>query len=214
MAANDMDSQNVIYYSNILILATLAVVCRALSTSQGHSRSYYSTISGNYMLYPERWLFQFGIYAFVIVHAIQGGATIRLISNGFISNTLVFMEIVELVSLVIIASVPVQKILGLHALLGFFLFGSSLIWMIGLGIATTTSTYTLILTRLCIILTALSCIYNMVSSLPFDVIEELSRAQGDEMKKLQLLGHDKRWNRFAVYEWLYFFCMIAFLLCT
>lgn len=198
---------------SVVFFALLPVICWIISTSLGHSRRFFSTISGNYLLPPERWLFAVGVFIYILCHLTFG----LIASSTFLSPdhyyTLSAIELVMLGLLMVIAVVPAQYVLGLHAIVGGGVFTIGVIWMSvvtmrGFSGATTF----MFIMRGSLSVVAMASLLGMMKTIPLDLIGELVSAGDDLKKKVKLLGKDARWDRFACFEWLYFGCIIGFLL--
>ncbi len=198
---------------NTIGLGVLPLICRYISVSSGHSRAYWSTISGNYLLVPERWIFGVGVTLFVLVHiGINGYISTRLLNHAS-SSTQLFASTIELYLLgifLLIAWIPAHLILGMHALLGGMLFCSVILWMLtimqNIKVNAVLFYAMYICTSISIIMLCLMIVY-----FPADLIAELVSARNDIPKKLYLLGIDERWSNFAICEWLFFYSVVIFM---
>ena len=198
---------------SILFFASLPLLCWIISTSLGHSRRFLSTISGNYLLSPERWIFAVGVFVYILCHLSLG-----LIANSVVLSleyhyTLSLIELIMLGLLMIIAAVPAQYVLGLHAVTGGCRFTIGVIWMGGVMVRAFEGSEPIIsIVRGCLLIVATLSLSGMMKFIPLDLIGELVSADDDLDKKVKLLGKDTRWDRFACFEWLYFYSTVGFLL--
>ncbi|MEC8881724.1 MAG: hypothetical protein VX737_00370 [Pseudomonadota bacterium] len=198
---------------SILFFAFLPLLCWVISTSLGHSRRFFSMISGNYLLSPERWIFAVGVFVYILCHLSLG-----LIANSVVLSfeyhyALSVIELIMLSLLMVIAVVPAQYVLGLHAIVGSFLFTIGVIWMGGVMVRAFEQSAPIISAlRGLLSIIATSSLLGMMRSIPLDLIGELISSGNDFEKRVKLLGKDARWDKFACFEWLYFYSVAGFLL--
>ncbi len=209
-----MTRSYLLFVSNILLAACTPILCRYLSVRAGHSRATFSTISGNYLLTPERWVFAGFISLFVCIHLVAFGPisshTISTASEP-IRNHAVMLEVIVLGLLALIAWMPAHLILGMHALLGGLLFSGSLLWMRTIEQATPQGSLLHTL-RNSLFIACTACLLGMLVYFPGDLISDLIRARGDVPRSLYLLGLDARWSNFALFEWAFYYGVLAFML--
>lgn len=208
-----MQLRIIITLINLLFIAILPIICRYLAVSAGHAQPWLATISGHYLLAPERWVFAAGVGIFVIVHLWGTG----LISSYFMKlnpSELLYCRRLEMLLLgvfLLIAWTPAQLVLGLHATLGGILVGISLLWMATL-LQQITSQQVLCYwlgNGLFILAVVLAC--ALVLSFPIDIVSELAASRGNMPRTLHLLAWDKRWLIFASLEWGYYYAFILFM---
>ena len=195
------------------MLAAVPLYCRHIAVKAGHSREYWSTISANYMLAPERWIFGIGVSAFIIIHlSINGLISSRLLTKAS-SNIQAYAMTLEMCILgifLLIAWIPAHLILGMHALLGAMLFCSVTIWMNTILQHARLSLMVHYATLLCTGVN-MACLCAMIIYIPTELIGELVRSGNNIHRKLQLLGMDERWTNFAIAEWLFFYSTLLFM---
>ena len=197
---------------SIFWLGLLPFTCWCISTSLGHSRKFLSTISGNYLLSPESWIFVFGVFIYVVCHLSLGLISSSVALSLQANYGLTFLEILMLLLLLLIASVPAQYVLGFHGLIGGLVFSIGVIWMWSMSISMVFESS--IQAFFCYLMSifATGSVVGMASYIPIDVLLELLDAGQDFDRKVDLLGKDARWFEFACFEWLYFYSIIVFLL--
>ena len=204
-----------IYLTNLCFVAIVPLICTYISSQSGHSNAYLSTISANYLLYPERLIFAVGVGLFTLIY----GFITRPISQYIIKNKqqALFAKQAEIVILGVfftIAAIPAHLILGLHASLAGILAGSCLLWMntiIEHGQCSQWIKYC----RTSIYFMACITAFGMILTFPHRIIFELSAARGNIEKLLFLLGLDQRWFVFAHFEWAFFYSVLFFFMtCT
>lgn len=201
------------YFANMLFIALLPLVCRALALQQNHSRAYFSTISGNYMLSPERWVFGLGVSLFIAVYVGYHGLISPRILAGTDQQTISYastLEYAELGLFLLIAWIPAHLILGMHALLGGMLFTISALWLQTIAQYQQTNPL-LYYTRYALAISAVVCLFGMIANFPAELIQELVHTRPYSQQRYYLLGMDARWDRFALFEWLFYYCIIAFM---
>ncbi len=203
-----------LFVANVLLAAITPLLCRHLSVQAGHSRAVFSTISGNYLLAPERWLFAGLISLFVGIHlGVFGTVSARTLSTApeHIKNNAIMLEMIVLSLFTIIAWIPAHLILGMHALLGGLLFSGSLLWMSTILQATPQNSYVYTL-RNGVLIGCTACLFGMLCTFPSDLISDLIHARGDLPRSLYLLGIDARWTHFALFEWAFYYGVLGFML--
>lgn len=200
------------YLANMFFIAILPLVCRALALQANHSRAYFSTISGNYMLSPERWVFGIGVSLFIGIYLGYHGMISPRVLNGVnsIKSYASTLEIAELGLFLLIAWIPAHLILGMHALLGGMLFTISTLWIQTIAQHAPAST-AVSYTRHALVISAVVCLIGMIAHFPADLIGELVHTKPYSQERYYLLGMDARWDRFAIFEWLLFYSVIAFM---
>ena len=209
-----MTRSYLLFISNIALAACTPIFCRYLSVQAGHSRAVFSTISGNYLLTPERWVFAGLISLFVCIHLIAfGPISSRVLSTAseHLKNNGVMLELTMLGLFVLIAWIPAHLILGMHALLGGLLFSGSLLWMSTIEQGTPSGSFLHTL-RNSLLIACTACLFGMLLYFPSDLISDLVRARGDLPRSLYLLGLDARWSNFALFEWAFYYGVLAFML--
>ena len=199
-----------IYIANLIFISILPLICYTMSTQAGHSAPYLSTISANYMHFPERLLFFIGSGVFVTVHY----TTTKLVSSRLIKKKLpaLFAARLEMLLLAVfftIAAIPAHIVLGLHATLMGLLAGVILLWMHTLQEYTYQGRLTDQI-RQALFVGACVMAFGMIVSYPHQIIFELGAARADMAKRLHLLGLDDRWLVFAHFEWVFFYIVILF----
>ena len=204
-----------IYLANLCFVAIVPLICTYISSQSGHSNAYLSTISANYLLYPERLIFAVGVAVFTLIYGfITGPISQNIIKNKQQALFAKQAEIIILAVFFTIAAIPAHLILGLHATLAGILAGSCLLWMntiIEHGQCSQWTRYC----RTSIYILACAMAFGMIVTFPHRIIFELSAARGNIEKLLYLLGLDKRWFIFAHFEWAFFYCIIFFFMtCT
>ena len=210
-----MLSRPIIYLTNLCFVAIIPMICTYISSQSGHSNAYLSTISANYLLYPERLIFAVGVAVFTLIYGfITGPISQNIIKNKEQALFAKQAEIIILAVFFTIAAIPAHVILGLHATLAGILAGSCLLWMntiIEHGQCSQWTRYC----RTSIYFLACTMAFGMIVTFPHRIIFELSAARGNIEKLLYLLGLDKRWFIFAHFEWAFFYSIIFFFMtCT
>ena len=202
------------YVFNILFAALLPVICRYYAVEAGHSRAYFSTISGNYLLAPERWFFAIGVSIFVCVYlSTYGFLSLRFANlESGLSRYLLVLESAILLIFLLISWFPAHLVLGLHALLGSLLFTSAIMWMSSLCFIDANDPIFLQALRFMILVLAAMSLLGMMAFFPAQLIAELVGSRGDTQRTLYLLALDSRWTNFAVFEWIFYYMVLAFLL--
>ena len=199
---------------NLIFLGILPLVCRMIAVHAGRAQPFLATISGHYLVSPERWLFAGGVAIFVVIHIGVTGLLSPTIPNAT-ALTRQYCQILEMLLLgafLLIACVPAHVILGLHATLGAVLIGVSLLWM-----STILQHISLALPvwywigNAMLIGAAISTL-GMMSTFPSGVISELVVSRGNLERTLYLLAWDHRWLLFACFEWAYYYCLIIFMM--
>ncbi len=207
-------SNTLIFMSNIIFIGLLPIICRYISVSANHSRVFLSTISGNYMLDPERWIFALGVLIFVIIHIyVTGPISTRLLSNAEhnIKNFAFNLEIFVLGTFLLIAWIPAHMILGMHALLGGMLFILSVFWLQTLLQYTHNNSDYIYILRYISFGIACICLLGMLSTFPSDLIGELVLTKNNSPERVYLLAMDERWTYFALFEWIFYYAILVFI---
>ena len=199
---------------NLIFLAIIPLVCRVVAVNAGRAQPFLATISGHYLLSPERWLFAGGITLFVVIHIGVTGLLSPAIANATEAarQYCQILEMLLLAALLLIACIPAHLILGLHATLGALLIGVSLLWMSTIlqHISLAQPVWYWIGNAM-LIGGALSAL-GMIATFPSGVISELVTSRGNLERTLYLLAWDHRWFLFACFEWTYYYCIVIFML--
>lgn len=198
------------YLINLIFLSVVPVICYTLSTQAGHSAHYLSTISANYMYFPERLFFLVGVGIFVVVYySITGLLSPKLVKRKGPALFAARLEILILAVFFTIAAIPAHLILGLHATLMGLLAGVLLLWIHTL-LEQTNQGQLIDRIRHALFVSACAMTFGMIVSYPHQIIYELGATRADMAKRLHLLGLDERWLVFAHFEWVFFYIIIFF----
>jgi hypothetical protein len=199
-----------IYLVNLIFISVVPVICYTLSTQAGHSAHYLSTISANYMHFPERLFFLVGVGIFVVVYySITGLLSPKLVKRKGPALFAARLEILILAVFFTIAAIPAHLVLGLHATLMGLLAGVILLWIHTL-LEYTHQGRQIDLIRRALFIGACVMAFGMIVTYPHQIIFELGAARADMAKRLHLLGLDDRWLVFAHFEWVFFYIVILF----
>lgn len=199
---------------NLLFVGCVPIICRYLAVSSGRAQPFLATISGHYLQAPERYLFAGGVISFVIIHFYVTGFLSTNIPQATTAakHYCQTLEMILLGAFLLIACAPAHLILGLHASLGALLVGISLLWMSTiLQHVNTTQPVWYWLGNAILILGVISTI-GMITTFPIEVVSQLINVRGDLDRTFSLLAWDKRWFFFACFEWIYYYCVIGFML--
>ena len=198
------------YLVNLVFISIIPVICYTLSTQAGHSAHYLSTISANYMHFPERLLFLIGVGIFVSTYyLVTGLISPKLIKRKTSALFAARLEMLILAVFFTIAAIPAHVVLGLHATLAGLLAGVILLWMHTL-LEQTYQGRQIDQMRQILFISACVMAFGMVVSYPHQIIYELGATRADMATRLHLLGLDARWLVFAHFEWVFFYVVVLF----
>jgi hypothetical protein len=208
------DKKNGIRALQFTCVFLLPIICYYLSVSQGRSRPWLSIISGNYLLMPERIIFALGMVFYCALQLWHTGPFTNKVvlksTSAHLKRYCLLLEKVMLGALVLIACVPAQEVMGLHAATGTLIVGSAQLWFNTVLFKCKTALSPSKKQGIRILMyIGYVCILGMVLSYPPGVLIDIVRAGENMQRRLHLIAWDPRWFTFAIFEWMYYYILFG-----